>query len=230
MTVKMKCKIVTFDEVYNMGKKLAENVKTSGYKPTTIMGLARGGWIPSRLMCDFLGITDLISLKVEHWLQTGRTKDEATIRYPLSADLTMKKLLLIDDIADTGKSLLTSVAYVKQLHPSALRVATMQYIPQSAFKPDYYAEEVKIWTWFIYPWNWIEDTSTLIIRLMKIHPESELALLDLEERLEALFEIKWQSKMLDYILTVMAERGQIKIKKDRENPRYKLRMERVIEL
>jgi hypoxanthine phosphoribosyltransferase len=213
-----------------MGKKLAEKVKTSGYKPTTIIGLARGGWIPSRLMCDFLVITYLISRKVEHWLQTGRTKDEATIRYPLSVDLRMKKLLIIDDIADTGKSLLTSVAHVNQLHPSALRVATMQYIPQSAFKPDYYAEEVKIWTWFIYPWNWIEDTSTLIIRLMKINPDTELTLLDLEERLESLFEIKWQKKMLDYILTVMAERRQIKIKKDRAKHRYKLRIERVIEL
>jgi hypoxanthine phosphoribosyltransferase len=195
----MKCKIVTFDEIY-------------------------------RLMCDFLGITDLISLKVEHWLQTGRTKDEATIRYPLSADITMKKLLLIDDITDTGKSLLTSITYVKKLHPSDLRVATMQYIPQSAVKPDYYAEEVKTWTWFIYPWNWIEDTSTLIIRLMKNHPETEFTLLDLEEGLETLFEIKWQKKMVDYILTVMVEREQIKIKQDHGKSRYKLRMGRVIEL
>lgn len=226
----MKCKIVTFDEVYRMTKKLAESIKTSGYQPTTIIGLARGGWIPSRLMCDFLGITDLISLKVEHWLQTGQTKDEATIRYPLSADITLKKLLLIDDIADTGKSLLISIAYLKKFHPSDVRVATMQYIPQSAFKPDYYAEEVKTWTWFIYPWNWIEDTSTLIIRLMKSRTETELTFSDLEEGLEMLFEIKWQKKMMEYILTVMTDRGQIKIKKDREKLRYQLNTERVIQL
>lgn len=230
MTEAMKCKIVTFDEVYNMMKKLAESIKNSRYQPTTIIGLARGGWVPSRLMCDFLGITDLISLKVEHWLQTGQTKDEATIRYPLSADITLKKLLLIDDIADTGKSLLTSIAYLKKFHPSDVRVATMQYIPQSAFKPDYYAEEVKIWTWFIYPWNWIEDTSTLIIRLMKSHTDPELTLLDLEKGLEMLFEIKWEKKMLEYILVIMREREQIKINKDQEKCRYQLNTERVIQL
>jgi hypoxanthine phosphoribosyltransferase len=42
----------------------------------------------------------------------------------------------------------------------------MQYIPQSKYRPDYFAEEVIVWKWFIYPWNWIEDTSTLIVRLM----------------------------------------------------------------
>ncbi len=78
MATKMNCKIVTFAEVYAMVKKISREVEASGYDPTTIIGLARGGWVPARLMCDFLGITDLISLKTEHWLQTGKTKDEAT--------------------------------------------------------------------------------------------------------------------------------------------------------
>ena len=95
MVDKMKCKIVTFNEVYSMVKEISEQVKATEFKTTTIIGLARGGWIPARLICDFLGITDLISLKVEHWLQTGKTKDEATIRYPLTADLKGKKLLII---------------------------------------------------------------------------------------------------------------------------------------
>src|SRR5512136_2000201 len=99
----MKCKIVSFEEVYNMVKTVAEEIKSSGFKPTTVVGLARGGRIPARLMCDFLGITDLLSLKVEHWLQTGKTKDEATMRYPITTDLKGKKLLIVDDITDTGK-------------------------------------------------------------------------------------------------------------------------------
>ena len=68
MSIKMKCKIVSFEDVHEKIREVAEQVKASQYEVTTIVGLARGGWIPARLMCDFLGITDLVSLKVEHWL------------------------------------------------------------------------------------------------------------------------------------------------------------------
>jgi len=208
-SIRMKCKIVTFKEVHEMTRAVAEKVRASGYKPTTIVGLARGGWVPARLMCDFLGITDLISLKVEHWIQTGRTKDEATIRYPLMADLSGKRLLVVDDITDTGKSLITSIDYLTQFHPDEMRVATMQYIPGSAYRPDYFSEEVKVWAWFIYPWNWIEDTSTLIIRLMNTQKEKKWTIEEIRDGLTENFEITWDEKMLNIILKAMVDRDQI---------------------
>lgn len=230
MSIGMKCKIVTFKEVHEMVKRLSEEVKASGYKPTTIIGLARGGWIPARLMCDFLGITDLLSLKVEHWLQTGRTKDEATIRYPLNADFSGKELLVVDDITDTGKSLITSTEYLRRLNPSEMRTATMQYLPTSKFRPDYFAEEVKAWAWFIYPWNWIEDTSTLIVRLMGTERGRRWSLRDINSGLEESFEIRWDEATLRHMLRVMGERGQVELVKRGRGLTYRLKEEKVIQL
>jgi len=229
-SIKMKCKILAFDEVYQMVRKVAEQIKASGYNPDTIIGLARGGWLPARLLCDFLGITDLISLKVEHWIQTGKTKDDASIRYPLVADLSEKKVLVVDDITDTGKSLIKSVEYLKNLKPKEMRVACMQYIPSSAFKPDYYAEVVKVWTWFIYPWNWIEDTSTLIIRLFTTQKDKAWSLEEVNKGLEENFEIKWNKSMLKYILAIMEERGQLQLFKEAKGVKYKVKAEKVIQL
>jgi len=228
--IKMKCKIVTFSEIHEMVKNVAEQVKRSGFKPTTIVGLARGGSIPARLMCDFLGITDLISLKVEHWIETGKTKDEATIKYPLKADLSEKKILVLDDITDTGKSLVVSTDYLAKMKPLAMKVATLQYMPESTFKPDYFAEEIKVWTWFIYPWNWIEDTSTLIIRLMSAAKEREWKQSEIKKGLLDNFEIEWDSKMLEYILHVMGERNQVDVIGDRTGVTYKIKEEKVIKL
>lgn len=208
MSTKMKCKILTFEEIYEMTKHVARKVKSSDYRPTTIVALARGGWIPARLLCDFLGITDLISLKVEHWLETGRTKDEATIRYPISVDLKGKRLLLVDDIADTGKSLIAAASYLSKFNVE-IKTSTMQYLLSSKFKPDFYAEELKQWVWFIYPWNWIEDTSTLIIRLMEANKGKVWSVPAINKKLNNLFEIKWHLAMLQYILQVMVERNQI---------------------
>lgn len=229
-TEKMKCKIVSFNDVYRMVEKVSGDVKVSGYKPTTIVGLARGAWVPARLLCDFLGVTDLISLKVEHWLQTGRTSEEATISYPLTGDLRKKRLLVIDDITDTGKSLITSMEYLMTFSPEEIRSATMQYFPQSKFKPDYFAEEVKTWVWFIYPWNWIEDTSTLIVRLMAAQKEKRWTLNDVDHGLKESFDFEWDERMLKMILELMTERGQVEADKAGRKRAYILKEERVIQL
>ncbi len=226
----MRCKIVTFQEVHEMNRKVAESVRTSGYEPTTIVGLARGGWVPARLMCDFLGITDLVSLKVEHWLETGKTKDEATIRYPITAPMTGKRLLIVDDITDTGKSLIASAEHLKRLKPEEIRIGVMQYITTSQCKPDYYAEEVTDWFWFIYPWNWIEDTSTLIVRLMSEEEGRTWSLNAINSGLQEHFEVKWDRKMLGYILKKMDERGQVEAVRPAEGLRYRLKRKTVIHL
>jgi len=205
----MKCKIVSFEEVHDMVRRVSEKVKASGYRPDTIVGLARGGWFPARLMCDFLGMTDLVSLKVEHWVETGKTKDEATIRYPLVADFSDRKILVVDDITDTGKSLIVSTEHLRRLNPEEMRIAVMQYIPASKFRPDYFAEVVKVWTWFIYPWNWIEDTSTLIVRLLGTEKDRVWGVDEINDGLKGSFEIEWDREMLEYILKIMVERKQV---------------------
>ena len=52
--------------------------------------------------CDFLGISDLISLKVEHYVGTARLADECRVRYPIAEEMVKgKQVLIVDDIADT---------------------------------------------------------------------------------------------------------------------------------
>lgn len=209
-----------------MVRQVAGKVDGSGYRPSTVVGLARGGWVPARLMCDFLGITDLISLKVEHWLETGKTKDEATIRYPLTTDLRDKEIIVVDDITDTGKSLISSTEYLMKFKPKAMKTATMQYILSSKFKPDYYGEEVKVWTWFIYPWNWIEDTSTLVVRLLGTRKEEAWTHAEIGLGLKEFFEISWDRKMLTHILRIMVEREQL----SKAAGDYRLREAKVVHL
>ena len=230
MAIKMKCKIVSFEDVHEKMRDVAEQVKASKYEVTTIVGLARGGWIPARLMCDFLGITDLVSLKVEHWLETGKTKDEATIKYPIQSSMRGKKLLVVDDITDTGKSLITSKAHLEKLDPEEIRVGVMQYITSSECKPEYYAEEVTDWYWFIYPWNWIEDTSTLTVRLMSDEEEREWSLNAINSGLQEAFGIKWNDGMLGYIMKIMDERGQVDSVRRGGGLRYRLKRKTVIHL
>ncbi|WP_407355431.1 phosphoribosyltransferase [Methanolobus sp. WCC5] len=165
---KFKCVVTNWDYIYDLCREVANEVKASGYEPDMIIALARGGWFAGRVLCDFLGLDDLTSLKIEHYLGTALAGDEPMIRYPLADNAVAgKNILLVDDIADTGKSLLRSIEYVKQHNPKELRTATLQYLDSSEHDPDYCGERLEEWAWVVFPWNFIEDMSDLISTLMK---------------------------------------------------------------
>lgn len=169
---KIPVKLVSWNEVVVWSKQLAERIIESGYQPDVIVGIARGGVTPARLLCDFLGVMDLLTIKVEHWVETAGHLEDAIVKYPFTANLERKKVLLVDDICDTGRSIIVSKEYIeKNSRPGELRVATMQYIkPVAKFKPDYYVDEVVEWVWYLYPWNQMEDTINLLKKILQERP------------------------------------------------------------
>ncbi|MCK5642976.1 MAG: phosphoribosyltransferase [Gammaproteobacteria bacterium] len=164
---KFKCVVTNWDYIYSLCRDVSNDVKNSGYEPDVIIALARGGWFAGRVMCDFLGLDDLTSLKIEHYIGTAVTGDEPVIKYPL-ADTAVagKNVLIIDDIADTGKSMIHAKEYVLKQNPKEVRTATLQYLYTSEMDPDYCGERVKEWAWIVYPWNFIEDMMDIISSLM----------------------------------------------------------------
>jgi len=169
---KIPVKLVTWNDVVDWSKKLARKIVDSGYQPDVIIGIARGGVTPARLLCDYLGVMDLLTIKVEHWVETAGHLEDAIVKYPFTVNLEKKKVLLVDDICDTGRSIIVSKEYIERnSKPEQLRVATMQYIkPVAKFVPDYYVDEVVDWVWYLYPWNQMEDTINLIKKILQEKP------------------------------------------------------------
>ena len=208
MAVEMKCKLVSWEEVVEMCKTLASKIEADGYIPDMIVGLARSGFVPSRLLSDLLAVTDLVALKVEHWLDTtGEHREEATIPYKTPFPLEGKRVLVVDDIVDTGKSMNISVDYLRQFNPSTLKTAVMQYITASEHKPDYYAMKIEGWTWFIYPWNLYEDLGNLSAKLLKAAGKP-LTLQELAEGFKEKFSVEVKLGLLEEALTRLQRMGK----------------------
>ncbi|MBS7623041.1 phosphoribosyltransferase [Candidatus Bathyarchaeota archaeon] len=159
-----------WNRFYALSREVARKIKLSGYKPDVIIGLARGGWILSRVLCDFLGVKDLLSVKVEHWGITASPDGEARVKYPLSLDLSGRKVLVVDDITDTGESMRKAVEHVRALGPAEIRTAALRHIEGSRFTPDYYGEEIE-WRWVIFPWNYVEDMCNLMPKALVLDGE-----------------------------------------------------------
>jgi hypoxanthine phosphoribosyltransferase len=180
---KIPVKIVSWEDVVSWTRNLSKMIIESDYQPDVIIGIARGGVAPARLLCDFLGVMDLLTIKVEHWVETASHTEDAVVKYPLTADLSGKRVLLVDDICDTGRSIIVSRDYImKNNNPAELRISTMQYIsPVAEIKPDYYVDDVVSWTWYMYPWNYMEDTINLIKKIVQERPEREWSLEEVQK-------------------------------------------------
>lgn len=151
-----RCKLISFNEVLRLARILSRKIKDS-YMPDLIIAIGRGGYVPGRLISDFLLFSDLTSIKIEHYRRAADMRAEARIRFPLSVDIKGKKVLIVDDVTDTGDTLTLAVDYIWSLKPADVKTAILQHKTCSTFVPDFYAQKVIKWRWIIYPWARYED-------------------------------------------------------------------------
>ena len=83
----IKCEILSWTKVAKDAKRLASLIKNSGYKTDIEVAIGRGGYVPARMLSDYLSIRDLTSIKVEHWGIAATETEKAVIKFPLSADI-----------------------------------------------------------------------------------------------------------------------------------------------
>ncbi|MCC6032988.1 MAG: phosphoribosyltransferase [Desulfurococcaceae archaeon] len=165
---RVKTKLVSWDEIVSWARDLSRKIEESNYRPDVVVAIARGGFVPARLVCDFLMIENLISIQSQHWTEAAKVEEKAIIKFPYKLDLNNGKVLIVDDIVDTGDSVLLAKDFIrKNWNVSDVRVAVLQWIsPVAKFKPDYYSVEVREWIWFQYPWTRLEDTYQFLKRIL----------------------------------------------------------------
>jgi hypoxanthine phosphoribosyltransferase len=156
------CEIVGWDAVHDLARDLAFRIRDDGFDPEIIVALGRGGWVPGRLLSDYLGNLNLTEFKVEHYKGTEK-QPVARVRYPLTAEVAGRRVLLVDDVTDTGDSFDVALAHVRSRgEPREIRTVVLHHKTISPYVPDYFGREVVEWRWIIYPWAMVEDLTALI--------------------------------------------------------------------
>ena len=157
--------LVSWEIFYDMARQLAQMIRDDNYRPDIIIAIARGGYTPARILSDYLGVMDMTSFKVKHY--TSKEKSPiARIEHPLAADVSGQKILLVDDVSDTGDTFEVAIQHINECtHPSEVRTAVLHHKIVSKYKPNYYAREVKEWHWITYPWAIMEDMTAYIRKL-----------------------------------------------------------------
>ncbi len=146
--------IVSWDQSYQMTFYLFEKITEDRFFPDVIVGIARGGWIPARLLADFYGNRRTANIKIEFYDNTSRATENPIITQKISEGVEDKVVLIVDDVADSGKSLVAAIEHIKEMGAKEIKTATLYYKKHSIVKPDYYINETE--SWIVYPWEYGE--------------------------------------------------------------------------
>jgi hypoxanthine phosphoribosyltransferase len=186
--------ILSWRDVYNLTLQLSERIVSSGFIPDIIVGIARGGWIPARILSDVLYTTSLENIRIEYYTDVGVRGKAPRITQPLSGSLEGKSILLVDEVADTGSSLQHAIEHVKNLGVDEQRSAVLHLKPTSRIVPDYHMVTTTSWT--VYPWENRES----IIALIKIFKEEDPSFTMKQIRDRLVFEVGFEPTVADYFI------------------------------
>jgi hypoxanthine phosphoribosyltransferase len=199
----MKFEYVGWPQFAALCGTLYRRVAASSYRPDLIIAIARGGYPVGRVLADYLGIMDLVSIKIEHYHGPDKMP-EAVVRYPLPASVDGRRVLLVDDVSDSGDSFAAALGHITAKgRPAGLRTAVLHYKETSGIAPDYYAERVTEWRWITYPWAVVEDLSRLVGRL----PRQPKDVDELGRLLKTELAIELPPAVFDEVAPVVLERA-----------------------
>lgn len=182
MSSAIPCELISWQHFDQLSRQLVQIIARSSFHPDVIIAIARGGYLPARILSDHLDIFDLDDIKIEHYQGTKKRR-RATVRYPLSADITGKKVLLVDDVSDSGDSFTLAVSHLLEHgRPAELKTAVLHHKTVSDFTPDFYAEVVDEWRWITYPWAIMEDLRSFLQEMDPAPTTAEMFGRSLRER------------------------------------------------
>ena len=154
----------TWSQIYSMLLRQSESICKSGFEPDVIVGVCRGGWLPARVLSDLLENANLANVKAESYMGIGEAKSDPALTQCLSADVAGKAVLVVDEVADSGRSLKLVANHVHEQGAREVKTATLYYKRCCTFKPDFYEAETDCWV--VFPWE-IKETLREILETHK---------------------------------------------------------------
>ena len=175
MIKQFQCELISWAEVYRLSSQLARQVTDAAFRPDVVIAIARGGYVPARLICDFLDIYNLTSVRITHYTAGSSKEEAARLSSPLCMEIKGLRVLLVDDITDTGDTIEVALRHLREFGPAELKVGVLQHKKQSLLKPDFYAKTLRKWRWIIYPWAVVEDIGGFLLAMPQLPPTPEAA-------------------------------------------------------
>ncbi|MEG3436459.1 phosphoribosyltransferase [Pannus brasiliensis CCIBt3594] len=147
---------VSWEEYHRLIERLAVQIDRSGWQFDQIVCLAKGGLRVGDLLCRLFRQP----LAILYASSYGGTNNQLRGELKISSNLAMttetlgKRVLLVDDLADSGITLEKSLRWIEERHSiDEIRSAVIWCKGASVIKPDYYVEFLPDNPWIHQPFE-----------------------------------------------------------------------------
>ena len=143
---------MSWADLGDAARELAASMVDDGYTPDLILGIARGGLLVAGALSYALGVKNTFTMNVEFYTGVDERLPVPMILPPVPdlVDLHGSRMLIADDVADTGQTL----ALVKGFcagQVGEVRTAVLYEKPRSIVSCDYVWRNTDLWIDF--PWS-----------------------------------------------------------------------------
>jgi uncharacterized protein len=152
---------VSWPEYHLLAQKLAATIISHSDPFDEIVAIARGGLTLGHVLSDLLQLP-VATFTIQSYTDIQK-QGKVTITQELGLPIAGKRILLVDDIADTGKTFIRAMEYVHELKPAHITTVSMFFKPHSTFRPDYIAKQTD--KWIVLPYEVVE-TITFVTKTM----------------------------------------------------------------
>src|SRR5918993_5354956 len=137
---------LSWDQFGEASRELARAILRDGFEPDVVVAIARGGLLPAGAIAYALGVKNCGALNVEFYTGIGTVLDAPEVLPPvLDIDyLAGRRVLLVDDVADSGRTLALAVEMLRT-RGADVRSVTVYTKPGSIATPDYSWREAPPW-------------------------------------------------------------------------------------
>lgn len=140
-------------------RALASRIFDEKKRVDVIVAISRGGLTLGHVLSDHLRIP-IWTIAIQSYTDI-QTRGEIKITGKLQTSIRNKRILLVDDVADSGHTFVRAINYLKRSSPKSITTLGVFYKPHSVFKPDYFAQTTSKWILFPY------ESTEMIILLAK---------------------------------------------------------------
>ncbi len=144
----------TYDFIHDSCSVIVDLIHHAGYQPNIIIGLARGGLVPAVILSHMLEIP---MISVAYSSKYGEGERTCVNELPLITD---RKILLVDEIADSGNTLYEVTGFYNHKKRNSVRTAVLYYKQQThkVIIPNYVGVTIPEDAPFVYfPWEKSDD-------------------------------------------------------------------------
>lgn len=144
--------VLTWEGFGAAQREIAQAVADSGFHPTVIVAVARGGMPVAGALTYSLGVKLTDAINVEFYTDVDQTLPDPILLAPMldTESITGRKILVVDDVADSGRTLGLVIKLLRGFGAD-VRSAVLYAKPRTLVQPDF------VWRttdrWIVFPWS-----------------------------------------------------------------------------